>query len=219
MIIGDKQDVLFQKRVLVIGLGGVGSYVVEGLVRAGVGSLTLVDFDVISLSNLNRQLMTDQTNIGILKAECLARRAESINPSIKVNIEVEKIRPENIEFLKLETYDFVVDAIDDVPAKVEVIAYCNKRGIPIISALGTGNKLDPERLRITDISKTNSCPLAKVVRVRLRQLGINHHVVAFSDEVLDVSTKERVPGSMVFVPGACGLLIASYVVRKLLGYV
>ena len=172
LIIGkEKQEILKNAKVAVFGIGGVGSYVVEGLVRAGIGNFVLVDNDVVSVSNINRQLIATHTSIGKAKVEVTKERILEINPNAKVDIYQEFFLPET-EGIIDETIDYIVDAIDTVTGKIELIMRAEKLNIPIISSMGTGNKLDPTRFEITDIYKTSVCPLAKVMRKELKQRGI-----------------------------------------------
>lgn len=205
--------------VAVFGVGGVGSFAVEALARAGIGHLRLIDFDVVDITNLNRQLHALHTTIGQPKAVLMADRVKLINPRINVEAVVEKVTPENVGGY-LDGMDYIVDAIDMVSAKVALLETCYRRQIPVISSMGAGNRLDPTKLQVTDISKTHTCPLAKVVRKELRQRGITRGItVVFSTEPprkvegLNV----RAPGSVPFVPSVAGLIIASVVVRELAG--
>ena len=218
MLLGDDAvESLASARVLLFGVGGVGSYVFEALVRAGVGQLTIVDGDRVDLTNINRQLIADTTTLGMNKVDAAAERARRINPEISVDGRVVFADNSNITALIDEAApDFIVDAIDMVTSKLEIICAAKERGIGIISSMGTGSKLDPTRFRITDISKTHTCPLAKVMRVKLRQLGIEHCDVLFSDEPPIKGKGGRVPGSVSFVPSAAGLVIAAHTVKCLL---
>ncbi len=201
--------------VAVFGLGGVGSYVTEALCRGGVGKLTLVDYDTIDISNLNRQLQTHTENVGRLKAVESKARCELIMPSIEVKALAEKLDASTIDHLVTAEFDYVVDAIDMVSSKILLAVHCKKLGIPLISAMGTGNKLAPERLKIADLSETKMCPLARVIRKELRRRGVDHLTVVYSDEE-PISVGGRVPGSNSFVPPTAGLLLASHVIRSLI---
>lgn len=204
--------------VAVIGLGGVGSYIAEALARSGVGALTLVDADEVASSNINRQLPALTTTMGRLKTEVIAERIAQINPECKVILRSEFYQPGDFDNFFSEKLDFVADAIDSTASKIDLLTECYRRQIPVISSMGTGNKLDPSTLQVADISKTHTCPLAKSVRKRLRMAGIEKGVaVVFSTESPIFASKEAVPGSMVFVPASAGLLIASHIVRKLIG--
>ena len=217
---------LEKSKVVVCGLGGVGSYVVEALARAGIGHLVLVDFDMVSVSNINRQLEALTETIGRLKAEVIAQRIASINPQARVEIKTERLTPENIdETIFSEPIDFLVDAIDDVPAKICLLVLAKKKNIPVISVMGTGNKQHPELLEITDISKTEVCPLARKVRKKLKEHVIEKGIAVVFSKEIPVHKKEvaretmeeaSAPGSISFVPGAAGLFAAGFVVRCLL---
>ncbi len=215
-LLGEKSvDKLKNSTVAVFGLGGVGSYVVEALVRAGIGSLVLVDGDVIDPSNINRQLYALQSTIGRDKAEIARERCLDINPDCIVDSRKAVVTSENIGEFPLEKCSYVVDAVDDVRAKKAIIMRCKELGVPVISSMGTGNKLDPSKLVITDIYKTSVCPLARVMRHDLRQLGVKELKVLYSEETPVVSCHP--PASVSFVPSVAGLMIAGEVVREILG--
>lgn len=203
--------------VAVVGLGGVGSYIAEALARSGVGALTLVDADTVASSNINRQLPALQSTMGRRKTEVIAARIADINPDCRVTLRSSFYEPGNFNAFFPEKIDYVADAIDSTASKIDLLKECYRRSIPVISSMGTGNKLDPGCLSVTDISKTHTCPLAKSVRRRLRQEGIERGItVVFSTEQPVRSKQADVPGSMVFVPASSGLLIASYIVRQLI---
>ena len=202
-------------RVIVFGLGGEGSYVVEALARSGVGSLTLVDADKVCLSNLNRQLVALHSTIGQLKVDVAQNRIHDINPECVVTKYPVFYLPETADEIDLSQYDYIVDCIDTITAKIELAVRSQAIGVPIISCMGTGNKLDPAKLQIADISKTSVCPLARVMRLELRKREINHLKCVFSTEE-PIRTGMSEPGSSAFVPSTAGLLIASAVVRDLL---
>jgi len=216
-------DKLAAARVIVFGLGGVGSYAVEALARCGVGHLVLVDFDRVAASNINRQLHALTTTVGECKAALMGERVKLINPRARVEIRAERYRPGSGESFLTPPPDGVIDAIDDVPAKVDLIKTCCRLDIPVFSSMGTGNKLDPGAFKVADISETRVCPLARSVRRRLRREGIVAGVtVVFSTEephtyVPSGAAGESVPGSISFVPPVAGLLLAGAVVRRLLG--
>lgn len=201
--------------VAVFGLGGVGSYAVEALARAGIGSLLLIDGDVISKSNINRQLYALHSTVGADKTELAKNRCLDINPNIKINAVKIFVTEENITELPLEKCSYVLDAIDDVRAKKSLILRCRKLNIPIICSMGTGNKINPSRLKITDIYSTSVCPLARVMRHDLKQLGVEKLKVLYSDEQPKVSC--RPPASISFVPSVAGLMIAGEVIRDIIG--
>ena len=225
MLLGPRaMERLAAAHVCVIGLGGVGSYAVEALARAGVGELTLVDQDVYGESNLNRQLGALYSTLGQSKAEVLARRVGDINPDCAVHPVVGRYAGEDRERF-FGRYDYIADAIDLVSCKVDLICQAVERGIPILSALGTGNKLDPSQFRLGDISKTEGCPLARVVRKELRARGIAHHRVLWSPEQPREAAQHEapppgrrsVPGSVAWVPPVAGLMMAGDVVLTLAG--
>ncbi|WP_418746984.1 ThiF family adenylyltransferase [Frisingicoccus sp.] len=200
--------------VAVFGIGGVGGYVVEALVRCGIGEFTLVDKDVVSMSNLNRQIIALESTVGRMKTRVMKERIEEINPNALVHTRETFFLPDNSRTFPFESFDYVVDAVDTVTAKIELIVKCQELGIPIISSMGTGNKMDPSKLRTADIYKTSVCPLARVMRRELKSRGIRHQKVVYSTE--EPVANHRTPGSMSFVPGSAGLLIASVVIQDLL---
>ncbi|MBQ5812860.1 MAG: tRNA threonylcarbamoyladenosine dehydratase, partial [Clostridia bacterium] len=192
----------------------------EALARAGVGHLTLLDFDTVSMSNINRQLIALTSTVGRNKAQVMADRIADIDPDTKVDVLDMFFSSENADEVLSRGFDYIADAIDTVPSKLCLIEEAHRREIPIISSMGTGNKLDPSRFRITDISKTSVCPLAKKVRYELKKRGISHHKVLFSEELPikpDYAEGERkVPASISFVPSAAGLMIAGEIIRDLI---
>lgn len=200
--------------VIIFGVGGVGGAVLEALVRGGVGTVAVVDKDVIDITNLNRQIIATDENIGEKKVDAAQKRALSINPKIRIEKYDLFYLPETAEQIDLTKYDFVVDAIDNVTAKLELIERADKLGIPIISSMGTGNKLHPEMFEIADINKTSVCPLARVIRRELKNRGIKKLTVVFSKEE-PIKTDSSVPGSTSFTPPVAGYLMASYIIRNL----
>ncbi len=201
--------------VIVFGLGGVGGAACEALVRSGIGSVAIVDKDVVDVTNINRQIIATDETVGMKKTDAMKKRLLSINPSLKI-VEYDLFYlPETADEINLSEYDFAVDCIDNITAKLELVERCNRLGVPVISSMGTGNKLHPEMLEIADISKTSVCPLARVMRRELKKRGINKLPVVYSKEE-PVKTELSVPGSMSFTPPVAGYLICSYVVRKLL---
>lgn len=208
-------------KIAIFGIGGVGSYAAEALARSGVGHLILVDFDTVAASNINRQIHALDSTVGKEKAKVMRERIGFINPDCTVEIYSEKVTPENaVDFLPVDL-TFVADCIDDVPAKTALIAGCMNTGIPLISAMGTGNKLHPELLEIADLSKTEVCPLCRSMRRKLKDIGITKGVnVVFSREIPVKSPladgNKPIPASSAFVPGAAGLMIASFIVNSLL---
>lgn len=209
----DNLEILHSKSVLVLGCGGVGSYVVEGLVRSGIEKLILVDFDVIDESNINRQIMTYQDNIGLLKVDVLEERIKKINSNCQVIKISNFIDSDNLSILFDEKVDFFVDACDTVSTKMSVIEECSRRGIPFISCMGTGNKLDPSKLEIVDINKTYNDSLARVIRKFVKDKRIKGKVIVLSSTELPIKVYDRTPGSLMFVPACAGIMIASYIVR------
>ncbi len=215
---------LAQAHVIVFGIGGVGSYVAEGLARAGVGALTLVDNDTVGQTNLNRQLCALHSTIGQYKSDVMARRILDINPDCRVTSMPELYNDERKERFFSQRYDYIVDAIDLVSCKLSLIQTALERNIPIVSAMGTGNKLDPTQFCITDIAKTSGCHLARIMRRELRARGIEHHTVLYSQEVpqkpdeLEAPPPGRrtIPGSVSWVPSCAGLMLAGYVVQELI---
>jgi len=201
--------------VAVFGIGGVGSFVVEALARSGVGHLSLIDSDIVAKSNLNRQIIALHSTLGIPKVEASAERIKDINPDIKVTVYKCFYLPEEAVRFPFGEYDYIVDAIDTVKAKISLVEEAKKAGTPIICSMGTGNKLDPTRFEVADISKTSVCPLAKVMRVELRKRGINHLKVVYSKEE-PVNVGNRTPASIAFVPSVAGLIIAGEVVKDLI---
>lgn len=211
----EKVNSLKEKRVLIFGLGGVGSYALEALARVGIGNMMIVDKDVVDITNINRQIIALHSTIGKSKVEVAKERIMDINPKMTVTARQEWVTQENISSFFQEEIHYVIDAIDDVSAKICIIQECNKRGIPCISCMGTGNKLDPMTFKIEDIFKTNTCPLAKIMRKKLKELGISKQKVLFSTELPKKSLDTSVIGSVSFVPSVAGLLIASEVVKEL----
>ena len=208
-----------KKHVMIFGIGGVGSFTAESLARCGVGKLTLVDFDTIAIHNINRQIHALSSTVGRKKAEVMKERILDINPLCAVRTITERVTPENIASCFEDRPDFAADAIDDVPAKIALILYCREQGIPLISAMGTGNKLHPELLQISDISKTEDCPLCRSVRKKLRDRGVKQGVsVVYSREIpVKSPLKEEgrpVPASSAFVPSSAGLLMTSYIMDE-----
>ena len=210
--------------VAVFGLGGVGSYAVDALARSGVGELTLIDQDTVSVSNCNRQLLALQSTVGMPKAEAAAARCRDINPDIVVHPVCATYDAAHRDDFFTSHYDYIVDAIDLVSCKLDLIEQAQQRGIPILSALGTGNKLDASLLQITDISKTSGCPLARVMRKELRARGIQHLKVVFSpEEAAETNQLETpppgrrsVPASVAWVPSCAGLMMGGAVVQDLI---
>lgn len=229
---------LSESRVAVFGIGGVGGYVCEALVRSGVGHFDLIDDDKVCLTNLNRQILATRKTVGKYKAEVMAERMQEINPEADIRIHKCFFLPENADDFPFDKYDYVIDAVDTVTAKLELIMRCKEKNVPVISAMGAGNKLDAGRMKIADIYETQVCPLARVMRHELRKRGVKKLKVVYSDEqpirpLEDMSiscrshcicppgaqhkcTERRdIPGSTAFVPAVAGLLIAGEVVRDI----
>lgn len=212
---------LKNSRVIVFGVGGVGGYVVEALARCGVGEFDLVDADKVSQSNINRQIIALQSTVGQYKTEVMKSRILDINPTAKVNVYNLFYLPETENQFDFSIYDYVVDAVDTVSAKISIIQKAKQAGVPVISAMGAGNKLDPTAFEVADISKTSVCPLAKVMRRELKKRGIDHLKVVYSKEerkcfgVTDSESGKLSPASISFVPSVAGLIIASEVIKDL----
>lgn len=225
MLLGARaMERLRRAHVIVFGIGGVGSYAAEALARAGIGRLTLVDNDTVGTTNLNRQLCALHSTLGQYKSDVMASRVQDINPGCRVTSLPELYSEETKERFFSQAYDYIVDAIDLVSCKLSLIQTAKERDIPIISAMGTGNKLDPTRFRITDISKTSGCHLARIMRRELRSRGILHHTVLYSEELpmtpegLEAPPPGRrsIPGSVSWVPSCAGLMLAGHVVQTLI---
>lgn len=223
LLIGeDAVERLKNSRVIVFGVGGVGGFVIEALARAGVGSISMVDHDTVSLSNINRQIVADHTTVGRLKVDVMKERINRINPECKVMVHDCFYLPENADEFDFTQYDYIVDAVDTVTAKIEIIMQAKSCGTKIISSMGTGNKLDPTKFEVTDIFKTSVCPLAKVMRRELKKRGVKSLKVLYSTEMPHKQTiiaegeKRPVPGSISFVPSAAGLIIAGEVIKELM---
>ena len=221
-LIGEENlNKLKNSTVAVFGLGGVGSYAAEALVRSGIGTVYIYDSDKVAKSNINRQLIALSSTVGMDKTKAEALRLKDINPDCNIIEKREFVTPESS--IPFESFDFIIDAVDNVTAKLFLAVEAEKRGVPIISVMGTGNKLDPARLKITDIYKTSVCPLARVMRYELKKRGVKKLTVVWSDEnpIKPADCDEyrdtgRIPpASMATVPGCAGLYAASYVIRKL----
>lgn len=209
-------------RVAVFGIGGVGGHVVEALVRSGIGTIDLIDNDVVATTNLNRQLIATTHTVGQLKTQVMKQRLLDIEPSVTVNTRECFFLPENAAEFDFSVYDYVVDAVDTVTAKIALIVACQASDTPVISCMGTGNKVYPELLQLADLSKTTMCPLARIMRKELGVRGIKHLPVVFSTEEPiepaesgEETMRRSIPGSTAFVPAAAGLIIAGKVVRDI----
>ena len=225
MLLGDAaMDRLKAARVAVFGIGGVGGHAVEALVRSGVGALDLIDSDRVALSNLNRQIIATRDTLGMLKVEAAKTRVLSINPDCAVETWPVFFLPETADRFDFTQYDYVIDAIDTVAGKLRLIEAAKAAGVPVISSMGAGNKLDPTAFRVADISETSVCPLARVMRRELKKRGIDHVKVVFSTEpaLVPAPTEEptarrSTPGSTAFVPAVAGLILAGEVIKDLIG--
>lgn len=217
LLIGNKINDIHNKKVLVIGLGGVGSYTVEGLVRSGIENIIIVDNDTISLSNLNRQLMTYHSNIDKYKTDEIENRILSINPNCKIKKITKFINMNNINDLFEDTIDYVVDACDTITVKLELIRICKRKNIKLISCMGTGNKMDPSKLKIMDIRKTNYDPIAKIIRKMVKDEGIKGKVIVVCSDEIGYTKVSKIIPSNSFVPATAGLLCASFVINDIVG--
>ena len=217
---------LYNARVAVFGVGGVGGYTVEALARTGIGALDLIDPDRISVSNINRQLLATHSTVGKLKVEAARSRVLDINPNCQVRIFPCFYLPDTADQFDFTCYDYIVDAIDTVTGKLQLVERAVTAGTPIICSMGTGNKLDPSGFQVADISKTSMCPLARIMRKELKKRGITHLKVVYSqeealtpvgaEEEMKLLGKRQIPGSTAFVPGAAGLILAGEVIRDLI---
>lgn len=217
MLIGKEAlEKLFVSRVAVFGVGGVGAYVVEALARVGVGNIDLIDNDDINVTNINRQIIALHSTIGRSKVEVAKERILDVNPKINVIIHKCFFSPETSSHFDFSKYDYVVDAIDNVTGKIELVLKSQRANVPIISCLGTGNKLCPEMFEISDIYKTSVCPLAKVMRTELKKRGVKSLNVLYSKETPIKQSGQRIPASISFVPPVAGLMIAGAVIKDLI---
>ncbi len=231
---------LKQRRVAIFGVGGVGGYAAEALVRSGVGAIDLFDDDRVCLTNLNRQLIATRSTVGQYKVDVMEARLKDINPAVQVTTHKLFYLPDTADSIDLSVYDYVVDAVDTVTAKVELICRAKASGVPVISAMGAGNKIDPGRLKVADIYETRVCPLARVMRRELKRRGIRSLTVVYSDEepvkpiddpsiscryhcvcppgtVRKCTARRDIPGSTAFVPPVMGIMIGGKIVRDLIG--
>lgn len=224
LLLGEESlEKLRSARVALFGIGGVGSFAAEALARGGVGHITLVDGDTVSITNINRQLIALHSTVGKEKTAVMAERIADISPETEVETYPVVYGTENRDLLDFSTYDYVIDAIDTVTSKLILIEEAKKAGVPVISCMGTGNKFHPERFEVTDISKTSVCPLAKVMRKELKVRGIKNVKVVYSKEEPQKPAestetgKRQIPGSLSFVPPVAGLLLAGEVIRHIAG--
>lgn len=220
----ENMEKLENSYVAVFGIGGVGGYTAEALIRSGVGNVDIIDNDTVSITNINRQIIATTSTVGKYKVDVMKERLYDINPLAKVTAYKTFFLPENADEFDFTKYDYIVDAIDTVTGKIAIIEKAKKCGTPVISSMGTGNKLDPTRLEIADLSKTSVCPLARVMRLEMKKRGIKNVKVLYSKEepakhkgVSDeISSKRQIPASTSFVPSCAGLIIASEVIKDLL---
>ena len=218
LLIGEEGLAKLKKaRVAVFGVGGVGGFAVEALVRSGIGAFDLIDNDTVALSNLNRQIIATRDTIGKLKVEVMRDRILSINPQAEIRMYPCFYLPENAAEFDFSQYSYVVDAVDTVTAKIDIIMQAQAAGVPVISSMGAGNKMDPTRFEVTDIYKTTVCPLARVMRRELKKRGVKQLKVVYSTEKA-IKTGADVPGSIALVPSVAGLIVAGEVIRDLIGY-
>ena len=218
LLIGEEGLAKLKKaRVAVFGVGGVGGFAVEALVRSGIGAFDLIDNDTVALSNLNRQIIATRDTIGKLKVEVMRDRILSINPQAEIRMYPCFYLPENAAEFDFSQYSYVVDAVDTVTAKIDIIMQAQAAGVPVISSMGAGNKMDPTRFEVTDIYKTTVCPLARVMRRELKKRGVKQLKVVYSTEKV-IKTGADVPGSIAFVPSVAGLIVAGELIRDLIGY-
>ena len=227
MLLGeDAMEKLQKARVIVFGVGGVGGYTVEALARCGIGQIDLCDSDTVSVSNINRQILATHSTVGMLKVEAAKQRILDINPRCVVRTHPFFYLPDTADRFDFTAYDYIVDAIDTVTGKLQLVERAVAAGTPIICSMGTGNKLDPAAFLVADISKTSMCPLSRIMRKELKKRGINHLKVVYSQEEaltpavdeaeLERTGKRQIPGSVAFVPGAAGLVLAGEVVKDLI---
>lgn len=221
MLLGKKAvEKLKKSRVAVFGIGGVGGHIAEALVRAGIGEIDVIDRDVVSISNINRQIIALNSTVGLPKTEVFKKRALDINPDVKVNCHNVFFMPDTSDMFDFSKYDYVADAIDTVTGKIEIIMKAQEAGVKVISSMGTGNKLDPTLFEVTDIYKTSVCPLARVMRRELKNRGVKHLKVVYSkEEAIKTNITENgkaVPGSISFVPSVAGLIIAGEIIKDLI---
>lgn len=226
LILGEKStEKLNNAKVIVFGVGGVGSFTVEALARAGIGTIAVVDDDTVAESNLNRQLIATTDSLGEEKTEAAKKRIAAVNPDCTVITIKKFLTKDNIDEFALDGYDYIVDAIDTVSAKIALAVYADTHGVPIISSMGTGNKLDPTRFEVSDIYKTSVCPLARVMRYELKKRGVKRLKVVYSkeeplkpasrEEPGAAHTKRQTPGSVPFVPPVAGMIIAGEVIKSI----
>jgi len=215
-LISDKFDLIKTKKVLVVGLGGVGGYAVEALVRSGISDITIVDYDVVDITNINRQIIALHSTIGKYKTEVFKNRINDINPDCSVTVKNMKIDDNNINSLFEKDYDYVVDACDTISVKKELIRICLRKNIKLISSMGTAKKLDPTKLEIIDVRKTSYDPIAKIIRKMVKEEKISKKIWVISSTEKPVDTKDNVLGSTAFVPSTAGLLCAKFIINDII---
>ncbi len=218
----DSTQILSHCHVAVFGIGGVGGHAVEALARAGIGAIDIIDSDTVSESNINRQAVATHSTVGRPKVEVMAERIKDINPDCEVFCHQCFYLPETAENFKFSEYDYILDCVDTVKAKIDIICRAKQQNIPVISAMGAGNKLDPTAFKVADIYKTKVCPLARIMRTNLKKCGIDALKVVYSEEIpvklleKDINTGKSIPGSVPFVPSVMGLIMAGEVIKDLL---
>ena len=215
-LIPDKFDLIKTKKVLVVGLGGVGGYAVEALVRSGISDITIVDYDVVDITNINRQIIALHSTIGKYKTEVFKNRINDINPDCSVTVKNMKIDDNNINLLFEKDYDYVVDACDTISVKKELIRICLRKNIKLISSMGTAKKLDPTKLEVVDVRKTSYDPIAKIIRKMVKEEKISKKVWVISSTEKPADTKDNVLGSTAFVPSTAGLLCAKFIINDII---
>ena len=223
MLIG-KQDLekLKKSKVIVFGVGGVGGYTVEALVRSNIGEITIVDYDTIDITNINRQIIALHSTVGKYKVDAFRERIHDINPDCKVNVYKEKLTVDIIDYFNLKGYDYIIDAIDNISSKIALAKYAYENNLSIISSMGMGAKLDPTRIKVSDVHKTSVCPLARVMRRELRKRNVKKLKCVWSDEdskglhIENDTIGKRTPSSISFVPSAAGLIIGGEVIKDLI---
>lgn len=221
----DRMKALSDSKVAIFGIGGVGGYVAEALARSGVGSFVLIDNDKVSITNINRQIIATTKTVGMDKTDVMRERILDINPGAQIEVRKCFYLPENAHEFDFKEYSYVIDAVDTVTAKIDIILRAQEAGVPVISCMGAGNKLNPSGFKVTDIYKTTMCPLAKVMRRELKKRGVKKLKVVYSEEkpvtpvgdTGEQTSKRQIPGSIAFVPSVAGLIAAGEVVRDLTG--
>lgn len=217
MLGSEAMNKLRMSKVLIFGIGGVGGYVVEALARSGVGNIDIVDGDDVDITNINRQIIANISSVGRLKVDVMKERLLLINPDISINTYPVFYLPEKADIFDFSKYDYIVDAVDTVSAKLSIIENAKRESVPVISAMGAGNKLDPSAFKLADIKNTRVCPLARVMRRELKKRGIENLPVVYSEEEPFRENPERTPASVSFVPAVMGFIMAGKVIKDLAG--